>query len=151
MSEMTSTPQDAVLGWFEVGIAAVTFGVSLMGSAIAGTWVLGKSRDKVHAKINAVATEINEKIDAKTRELENKINSEADISSNRFGDSLSAMRQKLTDVELWNRDNFVSKQTFTLVIQETRSSWQRFEDKLDKRLDMIEAKLGPRSKFGSTE
>jgi hypothetical protein len=138
---MTTAPPDAALGWFEAGIALVTFIVSLIGSAIAGTWVLGKSRDKVHAKINAVAAEINDKIDTKTRELEQRINNETDIAQNRFGDSLKALREKQTEDQFWNRDNFVSKQTFTLVIQEMRTSWQRFEDKLDKRFDIIEVKL----------
>jgi len=127
---MTSAPQDAGTGLWEALIALGTLILSLMGSAVAGTWVLGNSRNKV-----------NEKIDKAVLELESKIDDENDTVKAQFGETVTALREKIRETELWNRDNFVSKQTFTLVMQEMRTSWQRFEDKLDKRLDTIEAKI----------
>lgn len=99
-------------------------------AAIRGTWILGKSRAK-----------FTEKIDEVRLELERKIDQETDIAVHDFGETVSAIRAKINEMELWNRDTFVTKATFNLVAAQNRDFWQRFEDKLDRRLDRIELKL----------
>ena len=57
---------------------------------------------------------------------------------------MAAIRTKVVDVELWGRDNYVSKGTFNMVVGEIKSltlrleeemklSNQRFQDKIDER------------------
>jgi hypothetical protein len=120
---MTTAPQDAGgnFGLWEALIALGSFLINVGGVLIGGTWALSTSRQKVADKIDAAALE-----------LERKINME-----------MGVMKNKTSEMELWNRDNFVSKTTFSLAWTELRDSMRRFEDKLDKRLDSIDAKLSP--------
>ena len=64
-----------------------------------------------------------------------------------FGETVAAIRQKMTDMELWNRDTFVTKSTFDVVMQQLRSDAERLEDKIDNRFDRLEAKLERENKL----
>jgi hypothetical protein len=146
---MTIGPQDAVnvatQGWWTVAIGLSTIVISLLGSAVVGTWVLtwalGKSRIKVNEKIDTVALE-----------FERRLKAEVDTSTRYSGESLAAFRQrltevetaglkKITEVELYVRDTYVSKETFTLVVQELRDSFNRLADKLDDRFDGVDSRF----------
>ena len=54
---------------------------------------------------------------------------------------MTAIRTKITEVELWNRDNFVSKGTFKAVTDDLKRSWERFADKLTNKLGEIDREL----------
>jgi hypothetical protein len=103
---------------------------NLIATAIGGTWALARNNNKLVDKFH-------EQMDLERREIDIKIDSLA----HNFGESVAAIRQKVTEVELWNRDNLVSKSTFQQVISDFRIALQRFEDKLDTRLGRIESKL----------
>jgi hypothetical protein len=122
---------------WEIGIALATLVLSFVISAISGTWILARSRSKVVEKIDEVRLE-----------LERKINSKADSVLSNFGETISAAKQKMTDMELWNRDNFVSKQTFNVVMEQWRTWFTRFEDKIEKRFDRIDSKLDSNGQGG---
>lgn len=66
---------------------------------------------------------LREKVDELTRTHGDLI----DRRSREIGDSLAAIRQKITDVELWNRDNFVKRDDFALAMKELKDSNMRLE------------------------
>lgn len=74
-------------------------------------------------------------------ELNTRISDERDLTISRFGETVNALRQKINDMELWNRDNFVNRRTFDGHMADTRESLKRLEDKLDARFDRIDQKL----------
>jgi len=119
---------------WEVVLAAVTVIVSLWGSSIRGTRALDRDREK-----------LNEKIDQAKLELERKIHDEADTATHDFGETVTAIRAKMTEMEIWNRDNFVSKTTFNAIMERWQAWFTRFEDKVDRRFDHIDAKLNSKS------
>ena len=127
---VTPDPQASWFPFWEAGVALATLVLSFVISAISGTWILGKSREK-----------LSEKIDEAKLELERKIHDETDNSVHDFGETVSAIRTKMNEMELWNRDNFVNKATFNVVLAQLRSDAERLEDKIDRRFDRIEAKL----------
>lgn len=65
-----------------------------------------------------------------------------DTIRHEFGETASAMRQKMHDMETWNRDNFVRKESFELVVSRIEKSMEklgdRFEEKLDKIVERIQ-------------
>ena len=126
---MTTAP-DGGFGLWEVVIATGMLVMNLVGALIGGTWALARSREKV-----------NQKIDQIRFELEQRFSTTTDLATSRFGETITAMRQKVSDMELWNRDNFVNKNTFTMVMQRLDERWDRFEDKLDKRDERIDKRL----------
>lgn len=118
---------------WEVLIASGMLMVNFIGAIVGGTWALARDRAKLIAKM-----------DEDKAALERQINDKTNEAMHNFGETVSAIRAKITEMELWNRDNFVSKGTFQTVVEQIRQSWQRFEDKIDKRLDRIDAKLDNR-------
>lgn len=124
------SPDETGIGAWQALIAFGMLMINFAGAIVGGTWVLGRSREKLV-----------EKIDTAKAELDRRLTDETNQTLNRFGETVSAMRQKMTEMELWNRDNFVNKVTFQVVIQQFRDSWQRLEDKIDKRFDRIDEKL----------
>jgi hypothetical protein len=123
-------PQSSGFPLWEVGVALATLILSFVMSAISGTWILGKSRSK-----------LSEKIDEARLDLERKIDQEIDTVNRNFGETVTAAKTKMTEMELWGRDNYVNKATFNVVMAQLRSDSERLEDKIDRRFDRLEAKL----------
>ena len=107
-----------------IGLAGIA--VNLCVAMVGAAWALGRSNHRMMTQFDA-------KVEALERNMRGDIRTESKFS----GDAIGALRQKVTEVEIWNRDNFVSKQTFNLVISEIKESWRRFEDKIDKKLEAI--------------
>lgn len=84
---------------------------------------------------------IKKQIDALRLELTQINHVEIDDAVNQFGETVSAVRQKITEMELWNRDNFVNVRTFDSIVTDMRDAWRRLEDKIDRRFDMVDRKL----------
>ncbi len=136
-----------------IGVGALF--VNLIGAVIGGTWVLSKSNEKLLEKIDTKIKNERISIDAVLASTENEakderkeidthlINIGVDIENSRkwFGEGMAAIREKITQTELWNRDNFVSKSTFGNVIKDLKDFFTRFEDKLDLRFNRLESKI----------
>lgn len=123
--------------WEQITLAAGMLVVNLLAAVIGGTWVLGRTTQ-----------DLSEKIDEAKLELERRINDESDDAIKRFGETVSAIRQKISEMELWNRDTFVSKRTFETIVSDIRDTWRRFEDKIDRRFDSLDRKLSKRDDGG---
>ena len=122
-------------------ISVGTLLLSLIANVVGGTWILRGSNARLMESFD-------QKLDARRKELVREIAEierrsaiGLDETNRRSGELISAIREKVVQVELWVRDNCVSKDTFNLVIGEIKESWRRFEDKMDARFDKIESKL----------
>lgn len=74
---------------------------------------------------------LSEKIDASGREIDERI----DQQSRQFGETVSALRQKITDVELYVRDNYVRRESFYKVVDDLGVRIEKRIDKLERKLD----------------
>ncbi len=84
-----------------------------LGGLLAG--VIGTAV-RVTAKLAQVKEDLTEKMNSDTAELRTQLTEEHDAVMKQFGDSLSAMREKIRDTEIWNRDNFVRRPDFDRAI-----------------------------------
>ena len=118
----------------------VSGGAVLANLFIAGigwVWSLGRSSKNADVKIAQRAKVVTEELNG----MERRLHADIDNSTRQFGETVSAIRTKVTEIELWNRDNFVSKGTFKAVTDEMKRSWERFEDNLNDKLEAIDKKL----------
>lgn len=118
----------------------VSGGAVLANLFIAGigwVWSLGRSSKSADVKIAQMAKVVTEELN----DMERRLHADIDNSTRQFGETVSAIRTKVTEIELWNRDNFVSKGTFKAVTDEMKRSWERFEDNLNDKLEAIDKKL----------
>lgn len=109
-------------------IAALVLNVTV---AIVGlTWGLSKIRDTVRDQIDARREEVDEDIEKLRRE---------------FGETSAALRTKVTEVELWARDNLVKKDSFGVVTDRISTELKNFAERIDRRLERMEEKIDNRS------
>lgn len=95
--------------------------------AIVGlTWGLAKIRDTVRDEIDAHRIAFDTDIDGLRRE---------------FGETAQAIRQKVSDVEIWGRDNYVKKDSFGVVTDRISREVKDFADRIDTRLERMESKI----------
>lgn len=124
-------------GSWAIIIACCSMLINLIVAIVTGVWTWGRTTnatdEKIAVKDKAAAAELTE--------LERRMKIDVDCATKNFGETVTAIRQKVTETELWNRDNFVSKNTFQTVIQNMERFLERFEDKLNERLDRIDKKL----------
>ena len=76
---------------------AVGLVVNLIVLAVGGTRAIGRLETSLRETIEKSRKEIDERLDAQSRD---------------FGETISALRQKIHEVELWARDTFMRRDGF---------------------------------------
>jgi hypothetical protein len=105
-------------------VAALLLNVTV---AVVGlTWGLGKIRDTVRDEIDEHRKDFDGAILSLRREV---------------GETALALRQKVTEVELWGRDNFVKKDSFGIVTDRISQEVKDFAERIDRRLERMEGKI----------
>ena len=108
--------------WAEIGTVSIA-AISVIGT---GIWRLGLLQRNLLAKMQEFKDEIEKGFEEEKRRITAEI---------------VAVRQKITDVELWGRDNFVKKDTFSEVMDQMRRSIESMGNKLDSRLEKLDGKI----------
>jgi hypothetical protein len=134
---MTTAPQDAGFGLWEVIIGLGMLILNLVGSAIGCTWAISNVRQSSNDRIGL----LNSKIDQVKFDMERRISEEADSARHDVGETVRGVREKQNEIELWARDNLVSKATFLLFATEFQGRFDRFEAKQEKRDEKFEKQL----------
>lgn len=98
---------------------------------------VGERLDKVEERILNSEAALFEKLEENRRDLSGKI---VDVEGN-VGETFLALREKMRDMEIWNRDNFVGKTTFEMLTNEQRESWRRLEDQIETKVGRLSTNL----------
>jgi hypothetical protein len=112
--------------FWAVVVAAGTLIINIIVAILNGMSTLNRARNETDEKIDTK----DKQITADLIVLERRFKEDVDSAGRAVGETMAAMRTKITEVELWGRDHYVDK-----------STWERFEEKLDRRLDRIDQKL----------
>lgn len=108
------------------GTAVAALGLNIVVAIVGLTWGLAQIRDAVKSEIEKHRAKFDEEIDTLRHE---------------FGETVQAIRSKVTEVELWTRDNLVKKDSFSLVTDRISREVRDLGERLDKRLERMEAKI----------
>ena len=114
----------------DLTIAIATLIISTIVIIVTGVWRLGLVRDELKDAINANRVE-----------LEHKIDIETDTIRREFGETISALKEKLTQVELYIRDNYVSKNSFSTVLERILSELKSISDRFENRFLRMENEI----------
>ena len=112
--------------WITAAVTFVTLAVNSIALAVSFTWKLSK-----------VTSEIRDEI-SRDKEV---IRAEIRAESRMVGETIGAVRTKITEVEIWSRDNFVRRDSFQSIIDRFTSEQQAWRDAMDERFSRFEAKL----------
>lgn len=118
-----------------LGIAG--FLINLIVLAVGGTYKLSQVEGSIRGALYTHREEMDEEISNL------KINFAATIAAERrdTGESLLAIRTKVNEVELYVRDTFVERSTFTQIIQTITSDIRALGDRIESRMLRMEGKM----------
>ena len=95
-------------------------------------------------KVSQINSDIREYLDAQIDNLQRDINhleksdmERADSLRREFGETGSALRTKMHEMETWNRDVFVRKDSFESAINRLEKATENAVNKIDRRLDAM--------------
>lgn len=111
-------------------IAAASLAFNMLAAVIALTWGLSRVRDTVRDEI-----EMNRE----------KLESDIDNLGRSFGESLSAIREKIREVELFGRDTYMRRDSFYKTMEILSADIKNQFTRLDHRLERMEGKLDDHS------
>jgi hypothetical protein len=107
--------------------------LALITAVVKLTWKLGEIEAEVRADMGA-------EIDNVTRDVrmnERAATDRAETLRHEFGETGAALRTKIHETETWNRDTFVRKDSFEMVIGRLEKSIDKLGDKIEDRLDKM--------------
>lgn len=113
------------------------FILTVIGMSVAGARALSKMEARLTDRISQVESKNTEKLS----QNESKIDDLISKQYHDFGESLTAIRTKITEVELYGRDNFVRREGFYAVQKQLTDDMKVLGEKLDTRLERMEDKL----------
>lgn len=112
-------------------ISGGTLLLGVMGYVAKLTWKIRDLESDTHLSVDS-------QIDNVTRDLNNHQASVAerfDAMRHEAGEMGSALRTKIHEVETWNRDTFVRKESFDLVVSRFEKSLEKMTDRLENKID----------------
>lgn len=128
--------------WEHLG--AIFAGCALLFSI--ATSVLGVlqrlSMTQMKLELAAIELKLGQAITRSKEEIDERV----DRQGRDFGETAAAIRQKITDVEMWTRDTFVRRDSFYKVSDEFKADVVAMGDKIEKRLERMEAKIDAKPK-----
>lgn len=99
-------------------IVVGAFIVNLVACTVHATWALSRIETALRKEIQTSRDETDDRIERQGRQ---------------FGEIIAALRQKITEVELYIRDNFVRKPSFEAVMARIEKILERLEEKIDSK------------------
>lgn len=108
------------------GTAIAALGLNVVVAIVGLTLGISRIKDAVRDEIEQHRKEFDDDLGTIRRE---------------FGETGHALREKITEVELWGRDNFVKKDSFVSVTDRISREVKEFADRIDKRLERMEGKI----------
>jgi uncharacterized protein YukE len=110
-----------------IGIASLVLNAG--GILVALTWGVSKIKDAIREEIEDHRREVDRKIDELRQQT---------------GETIAAIRTKINETELWNRDTFMRRDSFYKVMEEHSANMRGAFDKIDARLERMEGKIDSR-------
>jgi hypothetical protein len=112
------------------GIGAVGLVVQIIVLAAGGAWKLSRVEKSLLEAFGSALKVHRDEVDAETDRLRRD-----------FAETVTALRQKITEIELYARDTFVRRESFYEVTKGLADALRTLGDKLEARMDRFDSKL----------
>lgn len=122
---------------YGIPIAVGTFCLAVLAYAIKLTWQVSRIEKEQQEYTDA-------QIDNLQRDvvnLERETITKAETLRHDAGEMGSAIRQKIHEIETWNRDTFVRKDSFELVVGRIEKSMEKLGDRVEEKLEKFWEKV----------
>lgn len=121
---------------FWLGAAAFALNLAIFIGGI--VWRAGRQEVFWQKALNKLQSTLTDKMDAQAKTQSAEIDKLSDEVRREFGEGLSALRAKIHEVELFIRDTYVRRDSFSLVVTRIEEMIKLSMDKMDAKLDKLE-------------
>ncbi len=111
-------------------VAVAGFFVNLLVLVVGGTLKFASIENSLQKSFTAALTAHRREIDIEVEQVRRDV-----------GETVSAIRQKITEIELYTRDNFVRRESFYEVTKGLADAVKTIGDKLENRMERLDGKL----------
>lgn len=111
--------------------------IALIGMSGGFVWKLSRVETALRHDIVASENTLRKDFGVSKDEIDKK----QDIHSHDFGETITAMREKINQVELYAANTYVRRDGFYKVQEQLTTDIKVLGDKIDKRLERMEAKI----------
>lgn len=122
-------------------IAAATFVMNIILAVRKGQWGLPDRLNQLETRIMAAVKDHRDHTDTVLDQSRQELDAAIEKSSREFGETVHAMQNKIQQLELWMRDTFVRRDSFMVVIKETRDTIEKQGAVLERGLEKLNNKL----------
>jgi hypothetical protein len=112
------------------GIGAVGLVIQIIVLAAGGAWKLSRVEKSLLEAFGSALKAHRDEVDAETDQLRREL-----------GETITALRAKITEIELYCRDTFVRRESFYEVTKGLADALRTLGDKLEARMDRFDSKL----------
>lgn len=112
--------------WVTLGTGVALIVLQTIALIIGGVWALAKTEKALNEQVSEHKLETESRLNQTLREV---------------GENFTAMRQKVTEVELYMRDHFVQKDAFQAIVSQIMSDMKSIGDRIETRLLRMESKI----------
>lgn len=114
-----------------IGLASLA--LAIIAHAVRVTWQVSRIDKEIReyndAQVDNLARDITK--------LERAGMERAETLRHEFGETGTALRTKIHEVETWNRDTFVRKDSFEMVISRIEKTMEKAVDKIENRIEQM--------------
>lgn len=118
-------------------LAAITLAWTILASIIALTWGVSQIASRVEQSMRADFDKFKRVIYDKVDQLENSIGEKELSMERRLGEVGNAFRTKITEVELYMRDNFVRNKDMDALLKLFNERLDRLQSGLDRVVEKM--------------
>lgn len=130
-------PGEFLMSDIGVWVSIATAFAAVIGYAVRITWKIRSIekdvRDEVKVDLDSLRKDV--------AEIVREHSERAEVLRHEFGETAAALRTKIHDVETWNRDTFVRKDSFEMVIGRIEKTIEKMGDKIEDRIEKLVDKI----------
>ena len=120
-----------------LSIGGGTLLLSFVVAVVKTTRAVSKAETEIRSDMGAEVDNLQRDISR----LEREAMARGDTYRQEFGETAAALRTKIHEVEVFSRDHFISKDTFSATVGRIEKMFESFGDRLERRFDKIDERF----------
>lgn len=126
----------------QLWIVAAGFALNLIVFLIAGTRQVSRAETALYADITRHRSELEARITTTRKELDDR----RDMDLRVLSETMQAIRQKLSEMELWNRDNFARRDSVHTLGGRIETRLEALDQKFSEAFERLNEKIDERTR-----
>jgi hypothetical protein len=122
-------------------VASAALVLNIILSVRGGAWGLSDRLSSMEQRIMGAVVKHKTSLDDTVDQMRQECDEKVELAERRFGETVTAMQNKIHEFETWTRDTFVRRGSLGEAVTRLEQSVADRDIRLEKRFDRLEAKF----------